>query len=452
MKRQLENFTDSLKAKHQGYYNLVYGDNSISVYSIQESLLTPNSALLEYFVGDSSIFTFTITKDTFHVHQIKKDFPLEEWVQDMRCGIFSSFVQDTSTCGQLNAATANGMYTTNARRIYQKVFAHVDSLLPDSTELIIVPDGVLGYVPFDALLVEDPTEGQLANQYHYLLQDHTISYAYSATLQQEMKYRRHRKEPSKNLLAFAPSFGKEEDMTGDTALLATRYIDVANRRNWLSPLKYNVPEVHAIKSIIGGDIVTDTAATEKAFTKMASDYRILHLSTHGKANDQMGDYSFLAFHELDDSLENEWLYNRELYNLNLNADLVVLSACETGIGELQRGEGIISLARGFSYAGAKSIVTSLWSVNDNSTKVLMELFYQNLKDGMSKDNALRQAKLDYLDNHPSMGQEPFFWAAFIPIGDMSPVELSGEEEVLWWILGGLLVLGLGLWLYLREEV
>src|SRR5690606_36179809 len=118
---------------------LKYNNTTISIPAVQDSLLAPNSALLEYFVGDSSIFTFTITKDTFYVHQIKKDFPLEEWVKDMRCGIFSGFVQDTTTCGQLDAATANEMYIINARQICQKVFAHVDSLLPDSTELIIVP-------------------------------------------------------------------------------------------------------------------------------------------------------------------------------------------------------------------------------------------------------------------------------------------------------------------------
>ena len=174
-------------------------------------------------------------------------------------------------------------------------------------------------------------------------------------------------------------------------------------------------------------------------------YSVIHLSTHGKADDRVGDYSFLAFTEIPDSLENEYLYVRDLYNLRLNADMVVLSACETGIGELQRGEGILSLARGFTYAGAKSIINSLWSVNDQSTKFLMERFYTYLLEGLDKDAALRQAKLDYLASGENA--DPYFWAAFVPVGDMSPVELK-DKNINWlWGLGGIsLVAILLVWL------
>ena len=213
-----------------------------------------------------------------------------------------------------------------------------------------------------------------------------------------------------------------------------RKIDLSQNRLALGPLQYNDDEVLVIDALVGADVFVDSLATEDRFTSLAGDYRILHLSTHGKANDKVGDYSFLAFYEQDDSLENEWLYNRELYNLKLNADMVVLSACETGIGELQRGEGIISLARGFSYAGAKSIITTLWSVDDKSTMRLMENFYANLKSGQSKDAALRQAKLDYLKTSRDIGDEPYFWAGFIPVGDMSPVELDGGWRN-WWVYG-----------------
>ncbi|MBK8557785.1 MAG: CHAT domain-containing protein [Lewinellaceae bacterium] len=113
---------------------------------------------------------------------------------------------------------------------------------------------------------------------------------------------------------------------------------------------------------------------------------------------------------------------RDLYNLSLNADLVVLSACETGIGQLQRGEGIISLARAFSYAGARSILTSMWAVNDARTKDLMIAFYKNLKKEYSKDDALRRAKNDMLSSAKTQEQaHPFYWGGFIGIGDMRPV-------------------------------
>jgi CHAT domain-containing protein len=112
----------------------------------------------------------------------------------------------------------------------------------------------------------------------------------------------------------------------------------------------------------------------------------------------------------------------ELYNLNINADLVVLSACETGVGELLRGEGVISLARAFAYAGAKSIVASLWSVNDQSTMQIMENFYVELKAGKPKNIALANAKRNYLTQNPGIQAHPFFWAAFIGLGDMTALK------------------------------
>ncbi len=443
LRNQRDDLLAAFKTNYPEYYNLRYSQQVISIKGVQDSLLEQeDQALVEYFVGDSSIYAFTILRDTFYIQDIALDFPLEQWVREMRCGIFSSYVQDTSLCGAMDLLAVQKQYTTAAYELYQKIFAPVDSLLPENAQLTIVPDGVLGYVPFDALLTQAPQKGQRIADYPYLLLDHTLSYAYSATLQKEMAYKQHKRNPRRRLLAMAPRFDKEIAAQADTSLLANRFIDTTNRRNRLSPLEYNIPEAKTICNLVGGKALTGPAATEDAFVNEASRYRLLHLSTHGKANDELGDYSFLAFHHLEDSLENEWLYNRELYNLDLNADLVVLSACETGIGELQRGEGIISLARGFSYAGAKSIVTSLWSVNDQSTKVLMESFYRNLVKGMAKDEALRQAKLDYLADHPELGQAPFFWAAFIPVGDMAPVELTSQTPWFVWVVGviGLFVL------------
>ena len=436
---------ETFRTDYPDYYNLRYSTQAISVAGVQDSLLgSGKEALVEYFAGDSAIYVFTILPDTFHIHEVERDFPLQQWVRDMRCGIFAGHTQDPALCGEMEEKTARESYTTAAHQLYQKLFAPVDSLLPAGAAVTIVPDGLLGYVPFEALLTEAPEEAQPMNSYAYLLRDHTLSYAYSATLQKEMRYQQHRRAPGRNLLAVAPSFEADSYSQADTSLLAiTRAIDTANSRSQLQPLEYNVPEAEAVAQLVGGELLTGAAATEAAFRERAGDYRLLHLSTHGKANDKLGDYSFLAFQPQEDSLENEWLYNRELYNLDLNADMVVLSACETGIGELRRGEGIISLARGFSYAGAKSIVTSLWSVDDQSAKVLMEYFYANLQEGMPKDKALRRAKLAYLEQHPNLGRSPFFWAAFIPIGDMSPVALSQGPGLVWWIGGAVLLLAVG---------
>ena len=171
-----------------------------------------------------------------------------------------------------------------------------------------------------------------------------------------------------------------------------------------------------------GDYFVNSDATEQKFYDVAGDYRMVHLSTHGVADARQGDYSYLAFAEQKDSIENEFLYVRDIYNTQLNADLVFLSACETAQGELQRGEGIISLARAFAYAGAKSIITTLWQVDDAATKDISIDFYKNLKKGFSKDVAQRNAKLRHIKTAKSAQKYPFFWAAMIGIGDMGAVK------------------------------
>ena len=395
---------DQLERDYPRYYGLKYNFATIDVPGVRDRLLGPNQTLLEYFVGDSSIFAFVVNRDSFLVREIKKDFPLDEWVATFRKANdrdhFAGMVRE---------------YCQVAHDLYLKLVDPVAEHL--KAELIIIPDGVLGYLPFEALLVDSVANPNRWKNHHYLLKDKQVSYCYSATLLQEMREKKHKQEPANSFLAFAPYYD------GDTALLAGlfRYADEAARQP-LRPLPSSGEEVYGIQRLVGGDVYYHEQATEERFAQLAGGYRVLHLATHGKANDKAGDYSFLAFTEQKDSLENELLYVRDLYNLELNADLVVLSACETGIGELRRGEGIVSLARGFTYAGAKSIVTSLWSVADEKTKDIMAAFYQNLKKGLPKDEALRQAKLEYIDGlegHTSA--HPFYWSGFIGVGDMRPV-------------------------------
>ncbi|MEM7381758.1 MAG: CHAT domain-containing protein, partial [Bacteroidota bacterium] len=186
-----------------------------------------------------------------------------------------------------------------------------------------------------------------------------------------------------------------------------------------TPLPNSGEEVARAVQIWGGQYLLGTDATEKTFRDLAGDYRVIHMATHGVANFTAGNYSYLAFTEVPDDAENELLYVSELYNLKLNADLVILSACETGTGELKHGEGVISLARAFASAGAKSMVTSLWIADDAATKNIMIDFHSNLKKGDSIDQALTKAKLNYMKSSRSTASShPFFWAGFIPVGDM----------------------------------
>jgi len=419
LQEEKEDYFHFLKTNYPNYYRIQHDLNVVSIPEVQNELLQDSVALIEYFVGDTSIYAFVITKEQSQVIPIKRDFPLEEYINDFRKGISI----DANRLPDNQQDSLNQLYTQSAYKLYQKLVIPLKRTLSGIDKLIIIPDDVIGYIPFDALLTSEVNETMRLREYPYFIKDYQSSYAYSATSLREMMQKKHVDKRRKNFLGVAPLFEGEHGHN----LLKARNVDYANKRNDLLPLKYNVEEVRRLNELLGGEVLMDTEATESAFLNNASQFQIIHLSTHGKANDLVGDNSFIAFYEVKDSIENEWLYNRELYNMELNADMVVLSACETGVGELQGAEGIISLARGFSYAGAKSIVTTLWSVDDEEAPELMVGFYEYLLEGHTKDAALRKSKLDYL--YKSTKPHPYYWAGFIPIGDMEVVSFDNKYNL-----------------------
>ena len=174
-------------------------------------------------------------------------------------------------------------------------------------------------------------------------------------------------------------------------------------------------EARAVIELFGGDLYEGSEARSEAFLEKAAQYRILHLATHGKAGRSMGEMSFLAF---SPEGESPVVYMRQIEALDLRADLVVLSACETSVGEYRQGQGVISLSRGFFKAGARSVAATLWSVDDARHADLMRDFFVLLKKGLRKDEALRQAKLEHLNERPHDEAHPVYWAAAVLTGDV----------------------------------
>jgi CHAT domain-containing protein len=181
----------------------------------------------------------------------------------------------------------------------------------------------------------------------------------------------------------------------------------------LMPLKYSKAELEGISDYIDFDLKVGKQATIEFFKRKAEDYSILHLSTHAAVDETDRDYSYLAF------FPDQLLLVRDLYAMNLHSQMVVLSACESGLGYYQKGEGLFSLTSALTYAGVKSIFSTLWEVPDDSTKDLMLLFYEELSQGKSKDIALTSAKRQYIQSGKA---NPYLWASFIGIGDMSPLK------------------------------
>ncbi|MEO1261905.1 MAG: CHAT domain-containing tetratricopeptide repeat protein [Bacteroidota bacterium] len=406
LKQEHEYLISSLEKKYPNYFALKYKSGTCSITELQDSILAPGQALLEYFTGDSSIYLFLIKKGQEpKLVEIKKDFPLEEWVKN-----FQQSLAGTNRTRQ---------YVEYGQKLYDKLILPVAHWLPE--RVVVVPDNVLGYVPFGALLSGPPIDLRNFRTYPFLINKHQFSYCYSATLLKEMKEKKHFREPEKLFAAFAPAYD------GDTTLLAGRFVNASNIPKGFPPLSFAEKEVNNVfETMRDGDLFTGRAAIKDTFTAVAGNYRHLHLSTHAWADNRVGDYAFLAFSQQREKKDDGLLFIRDLYNLQLNADLVVLSACNTAIGKLRRGEGIISLARAFAYAGSKSLLTTLWEVNDQSTSELMGYFYEHLTKGRSKDAAINQAQNDFLrrKDKPNHLLHPYYWSPFLTFGDMSAIDLS----------------------------
>lgn len=382
-----------------------------------QNLLAERQALLEFFTTDTAVFAFLVSRDSLIFRKIGLDFSLEKTVEQMHSGITRYFISENKTSENYLSAAAD--YSAAALLLHEKLLAPFASLLPD--RLIIVPDGVLAYLPFEALLTARPERLDRFQQHSYFGKKHAVGYCYSAALLREMSTTSPTAADfqTEKLLAFAPFFDGSD--TWQDSLVAMRNDP---KRAGLLPLPHSGEEVFKIAKIMDGRALVGAEASKAIFLREAPHCRILHLATHGlasnEASDRTSNFSFLSFHSTDE--KSGRLYVSEIYNLKLVADLVTLSACETGLGQLRRGEGILSLARAFASAGARSLVQSQWVVSDSQTRHLMVFFYKNLRRGLAKDLALAEAKREYLSKFRGEEAHPYFWAGFLLIGDSASIK------------------------------
>jgi len=397
-----------LETKYPDYYQLKYSESLITTYEIQKKL-NDDEVILEYVLReddvDSELYTFVISNDTveFHNQKINQDI-----MNDLESMFYfmsnSNYIYTTNEESKEFCLSSNNMYKVLIAPFY-------DSLV--DKKLIIVPDGKINYIAFDALIKDLPeTFKQIRfNQLDYLIKEFNISYSYSANLLFKLKHSD--KKLRNRIAAFAPEY------QGDT-------IEIAGKSFVLVPLPGVQKEVEEIATTVNTQIFKGTDATETNFRKNQEEYDILHLAMHAIINDSLPSFSQLSFSP--DSSENlntmGSLSTLDIYNLNINACLTVLSACNTGGGVLKKGEGIISLARGFFYAGCPSVIMSLWEVEDESGAQIMSSFYKNLKKGKAKDEALRLAKLEYIEKSNSRRSHPHYWSGYINLGNNSPLYKS----------------------------
>ncbi|MEM8969808.1 MAG: CHAT domain-containing protein, partial [Bacteroidota bacterium] len=432
--QQYDSLIEAFEQQYPQYYQLKHNNEVISVETLQNQL-SPETALLEYFMGDSATYAFTITNNSIHIATLPSDSTQQSQIQELRT------LLSPEGAVQFNQQK----YEQLATALYQTVVTPaLDSLPTSITKLQIVPDGELGYLPFELLLTDNTSDADYRSL-PYLMRDYVISYGYSATWLYQ-PFSRREQPVTQQYLAFAPSY--ENALTDSIQLLA-----VGRFRDQVLPLEWNQQEARAIDQHLSGQTYVGLEAQERYFKKQASQSQILHLAMHALVDDQNPMYSRLVFSpNPSDSVEDGFLNAYELYNMEIPADLAVLSACETGYGKLERGEGIMSLARAFAYAGCPSLVMSHWTVDDQSTAQLMGYFYELLADGLPKDEALHQAKLRFLDKTNIPTTHPFFWGSFVVMGDTSPITQPNNWTVWYYSLSIISLLSITTVVYTRRKV
>ncbi len=324
--------------------------------------------------------------------------------------------------------------------LYSQLLAHPLSLLDTSIRnLLIIPDGTLAAIPFEAIGL-DETGIEL------LIDNFTISYSPSLSVLEKQKEKT-AMQGKKVFAAFAPIY-EELKVGGADSMSAPQFTMLVRSGNYHLPGAQE--EAREIREITRGELFSGTAANERTFKEKAGDYRILHLSMHAILEDQNPAFSRLIFSP--GAQEDGFLFTNELTALDLDADMAVLSACNTGSGILKKGEGVMSLARAFHHSGVRATTHSLWKVPDDATKEIMVTFYQNLEKGMNKAAALHDAKLAYRESQiASERTHPYYWAGFILNGSLDPVPFSRKYAPLWYLLAIGLLLGAGFFLYLRNK-
>lgn len=415
LKRAKEKLVRNLEQDYPQYYQIKYKLNIASIKDLQDRILDKNTTLISYYIQYPKAYIWSINKETANLQSIQLDSNYTQDIRDFRKVLTDlKFVQKAPM-------KAAALYDKLSHKFYTS-FVLPALNQQNSKRLIIIPDHLLGHLPFGVFTsTYNPKTTLDYKNKDYLLKEYDIQYSYSGTLLLQNKTQYNSLPKEMHLLAVAAEYNKAH-LTQKNRTEEDQFI-----RQHLVPLPAAVSEVKALEKIALGTFLYKNDASEELFKAKLSNHSIIHLAMHGILNQKNPIASSLAFTENGSTVEDNFLHASEISNLSLNAQLVVLSACETGYGKFERGEGIMSLARSFMHAGVPSLVVSLWQVNDYSTSKIMENFYIELLNGKHKSEALRAAKLYYLKNTNGISSHPALWAAFIQLGNSEPLELKQED-------------------------
>ena len=412
----LENELTTLKAKlgpeRADYFINKYQNQHITLTEAQEFLNNDQVAIEYHFLNETSLLALIIESQGSTMRTLD---------------LSPNFKQQLIRFVDINGDSQSGDITEwidLSLSIYQQILA---PLALKHKRYVIIPDGLLGLIPFAALLFEEP-EDRKFSKLPYLIKKVEISNQYTLAIAKRIR----ELGPShlSEAVVFVPTFSEITPININNA---------SDKVIQYYPLEYNISEGREIAELLTATLHEGESATKFNFLQWLDSAAILHIPTHAIALPEHPDHSHIVFQEADGSYDI--LRLEEIYNLNISADMLVLSACETGTGKLEEGEGISSLGKGIMEAGAKSVVQSLWSVDDKGTYELMRSFYAHLLKGKEKNRSLRDAQLQYLDNSsiPDRNKHPHFWSSFILSGETlslgAPFVKSGLASLPSWSFG-----------------
>lgn len=409
-------FLDSLKQTYPAYYKMRYASIKEPLDGLQATLLD-NTTIVRYLFIEKKLYAVVIT-------QAKKDLIALPFDQ----GDKLISILDETTFNEKKAGTI--LY-----ELYKQLWKPVEDKVT-TKNVTIIPDGSLFNLSFETLTpVKSASFIEIAK--NSLLNKHTISYNYSLLL---LNSKSKNTVFNKNLIAFAPEF--TGDMKQDYRLSITDSIETDNTYLTLLPQPFSADLAKKSSKQYDGQAFLNTNSTETIFKNNAAEHKIIHIGTHAESNNINPELSRLIFAKSTDTREDNSLYTYEIYNTNLSSNLAILTACETGKPSYQSGEGMISLAHAFNYAGSESMLTSLWKIDEQSSTQIIEFFYAELENGVPKDQALKNAKLKYITTAQGRTLSPQYWAGLVLIGDTSPIDFSKNINWGLWISLGIVFLGL----------
>lgn len=406
---------DTLMAPFQGGKN--QWNNRLQVEQIRQKVAPQNGLWVEYFLDEDSSYLYSIGISREKAQFERVPFQGQE-ISDFLKALSNVDIAEN----QAEDPEVLGGFIRQSRTLYEKMLAPVIGGIPEAyRHITIVPDGATAILPYDLLLYREPETAHFRDL-PYLVLSSSVRLAFSAELDLQLD------REVKNTPKFEGRFlGIAPDYTGTN----------------LPPVSAGVETVRTIDSLLGGETLLAGQATASAFLAMAPRYQTVFFQGHAIANDNLPSRSRLVFSNPDRTgTDPDYsVFAYQLYNTPFHTQLMILAGCETGLGKISLGEGNLSLSRAFSTAGCPSTVMSLWKIQDRATGNLMSLFLENIHSGLDKDEALRLAKVSYLENR-SHNAHPYYWGSFVLMGDSRPVVWKKTNYGLIIALGlGLLILG-----------